>query len=96
MDERRLDYSYGPVQQNTYSPQPMNRQYTSAPAQGFRPNPAQSSPLDQTQVLTPGGFKPLSKEEREEAAKIALEAGFSFDGYQVLTLLTPYELKTVL
>jgi len=84
MDERRLDYPYGQVQQSTYSPQPMNRQYPPAPAQGYRPNPVQSSSLDQTQVLTPGGFKPLSKEEREEAAKIALEAGFSFDGYQVV------------
>lgn len=36
------------------------------------------------QVLTQGGFKPLSKEEREEAQRIAMEAGFSFDGYQVV------------
>ena len=35
-------------------------------------------------MLTQGGFKPLSKEEREEAQRIALEAGFSFDGYQVV------------
>ena len=34
-----------------------------------------------TQVLTQGGFKPLSREEREEAARIAVEASFSFDGY---------------
>ena len=40
--------------------------------------------LNGTQVLTQGGFKPLSKEEREEAARIAIEAGFSFDGYQVV------------
>ena len=84
MVERRLDYPYGQVQQSGYAQPPMNRKYASAPAQGYRPAPAQSSPLDQTQVLTPGGFKPLSKEEREEAAKIALEAGFSFDGYQVV------------
>ena len=31
-----------------------------------------------------GSFKPLSKAERDEAARIALEAGFSFDGYQVV------------
>ena len=37
-----------------------------------------------SQVLTPGGFKPLSKEERDEAARIEMEAGFSFDGYQVV------------
>ncbi len=36
------------------------------------------------QVLTPGGFKPLSREEREEAQRIAMEAGFSFEGYQVV------------
>ena len=40
--------------------------------------------LKNAQVLTPGGFKPLSKEERAEAARIAMEAGFSFDGYQVV------------
>ena len=40
--------------------------------------------LRNAQVLTPGGFKPLSKEERAEAARIAVEAGFSFDGYQVV------------
>ena len=35
-------------------------------------------------VLTESGFKALSKEEREEAKRIALEAGFSFEGYQVV------------
>ena len=35
-------------------------------------------------ILTPGGFKPLSKEEQTEARRIAEEAGFSFDGYQVV------------
>lgn len=40
--------------------------------------------LDQTQILTPDGFKPLTKKERDEAARIALEANFSFDGYQVV------------
>ena len=43
-----------------------------------------ASVMDQAQKLTPTGFKPLSKEEREEAARIAMEAGFSFDGYQVV------------
>ena len=37
-----------------------------------------------TQVLTSDGFKPLSKEERDKAARIAAESGFSFDGYQVV------------
>lgn len=40
--------------------------------------------LEGTQILTGEGFKPLSKQEREEAARIAAEAGFSFDGYQVV------------
>lgn len=45
---------------------------------------SQPSGIDEAQILTPGGFKPLSKEEKAEAARIALEAGFSFDGYQVV------------
>ena len=40
--------------------------------------------MDQAQLLTPSGFRPLGKQEREEAARIALESGFSFDGYQVV------------
>ena len=40
--------------------------------------------VQDAQVLTQSGFKPLSKEEREEAARIAEEAGFSFEGYQVV------------
>lgn len=43
-----------------------------------------ADPLRNAQVLTQGGFKPLSKEERAEATRIAVEAGFSFDGYQVV------------
>ena len=35
-------------------------------------------------VLTENGFKALTKEEKEEAKRIALEAGFSFEGYQVV------------
>ena len=38
----------------------------------------------EAQVLTQNGFKPLSREEKEEARRIALEAGFSYDGYQVV------------
>lgn len=40
--------------------------------------------LEGTQLLTGEGFKPLSKQEREEVARIAAEAGFSFEGYQVV------------
>jgi hypothetical protein len=46
------------------------------------PNPGQY--LDGAQILTGEGFKPLSKEERDEAARIAAEAGFNFEGYQVV------------
>jgi hypothetical protein len=40
--------------------------------------------VQDAQVLTQTGFKPLTREERAEAARIAEEAGFSFDGYQVV------------
>ncbi len=69
MDERRPDYPY--------NPQPW--QWPAA-----SPYPPGTDAMKGTQVLTQGGFKPLSKEEREEAARIATEAGFSFDGYQVV------------
>lgn len=39
------------------------------------------------QVLTQNGFKPLSREERAEAARIAAEAGFSFDGYTSMQIV---------
>ena len=38
----------------------------------------------QTKVMTTGGYRAMTKEEREEAMKAALEAGFSYDGYQVV------------
>lgn len=53
-------------------------------------NPSQRYPtqlessLENAQILTTNGFQPLSKEERAEAARIAMEAQFSFDGYQVV------------
>lgn len=40
--------------------------------------------IDNMKILTPGGFKPLTKEQREEAAREAAETGFSFEGYQVV------------
>ena len=70
MDERRPDYPYNPRQG---LPVPAQRSYQ---PQGVLGKDAQ--------VLTTGGFKPLSKQEREEAQRIALSAGFSFDGYQVV------------
>ncbi len=82
MDDRRPDYPYSPQGVQSY------KRTTGLPApyepQVRYPQPCGSDPLKGTQVLTQGGFKPLSKEEREEAARIALEASFSFDGYQVV------------
>ena len=90
MEERRNDYPYTAANGSAY-PRPgmMPRQ----PGYGGPPQPVtypqqsreQATILAQdTQVLTQNGFKPLSKEEREEAARIAEEANFSFDGYQVV------------
>ena len=74
MDERR-DYTYGPQGLTPYQRNaPVRQQHNFGP----------DAVLKDAQVLTQGGFKPLSKEEREEAAQIALEAGFSFEGYQVV------------
>ncbi|MBR5379665.1 MAG: hypothetical protein IK140_03955 [Clostridia bacterium] len=70
MDENKTNTPYG--RSNTPY---MNPVY----AQGYV-----ADSLRNAQVLTTGGFKPLSKEERAEAARIAVEAGFSFDGYQVV------------
>lgn len=79
MDDRRQGFQYGQTPRGYQQPQ-------SFPYRQAQPLPTQKSTpaMDQTQKLTPTGFKPLSKEERDEAARIALEAGFSFDGYQVV------------
>ncbi len=89
MEERRNDYPYttngsayprqgmiprqpgygGPPQSVLYPQQPRDRA---------------AMMVQDAQVLTQSGFKPLSREEREEAARIAEEAGFSFEGYQVV------------
>ncbi len=62
--------------------------YSPLPRQAVYPVPAPWPPTSvlspDAQVLTQTGFKPLSSEERAEAQRIALEAGFSFDGYQVV------------
>ena len=90
MEERRNDYPYTTAGSIAY-PRPgmMPRQ----PGYGGAPQPVTypQQPRDRAammvqdaQVLTQSGFKPLSKEEREEAARIAEEAGFSFEGYQVV------------
>ena len=84
MDDRRNDYNYGTKNSPQYPPRPV----FGGPPQGlpYTPNARDQSALvpPGTQVLTQGGFKPLSKEERAEAARIAAEAGFSYEGYQVV------------
>ena len=82
MDERRSDYPYNPQVPPQYPHPAMGMQQTGYPY-GQPKNMA--SLIDQdAQVLTQDGFKPLTTEEREEAARIAAEAGFSFEGYQVV------------
>lgn len=91
MDDNKYGYPYGgspypPRNAGGYPPQ-----YPQQPRQPYPPVPQGQMPgrgmdkmLEGTQILTGEGFKPLSKQEREEAARIAAEAGFSFDGYQVV------------
>lgn len=88
MDERKPEYPYNPQTSPQY-PRPgqgVTQGGYPIPAQRSYPQAyAQQSVLGQdARVLTQGGFKPLSREEREEAQRIAMEAGFSFDGYQVV------------
>ena len=81
MDDRRPDYPFSsqPTQQSFQQP------FQQLPALRPFSQPMQQPILGQdAQMLTPAGFKPLSREEREEARRIAAEAGFSFDGYQVV------------
>lgn len=88
MDEHRTDYPCNPQASPQY-PRPVpGLQQAGYPAPAQRPfgqpQPYGASPIKDAQVLTQGGFKPLSREEREEAQRIAMEAGFTFDGYQVV------------
>ena len=90
MDERRNDYPYTTVGGSAYPRQSM---IPRQPGYGSPPQPAAypqtnrdraAMMVQDAQVLTQSGFKPLSREEREEAARIAEEASFSFEGYQVV------------
>ena len=88
MDERKPEYPYNPQASPQY-PRPgqgVSQGGYPMPAQrGYPQTYGQQGVIGQdARVLTQGGFKPLSKEEREEAQRIAMEAGFSFDGYQVV------------
>ncbi len=78
MDERRPDMPYNPMGVQPYQRTPIS-QAPPAYQQSYGQNATR-----EPQLLTQGGFKPLSREEREEAARIAFEASFSFDGYQVV------------
>ena len=87
MDERRPDFPYSSQASPQHS-HPLQAQpgaFPSVPQRNYSQQYAQQSvPGQDVKVLTQGGFKPLSKEEREEAQRIAMEAGFSFEGYQVV------------
>ena len=84
MENRRNDYMNGSMGQAQYPRAPM------IPRQGNygnavpQPRGQVAAMVQDAQVLTQTGFKPLTREERAEAARIAEEAGFSFDGYQVV------------
>ena len=90
MDEHRIDYAYPTPSGSSYPRQgmvPRQPSYGRPPQSLAYPQQSHDKTammLKDAQVLTQNGFKPLSKEEREEAARIAAEAGFSFEGYQVV------------
>ena len=93
MDENKYGFPYGgspyPRSNGGYPPQYPPQQRApyppvQQPPQGQIPGQGMDKMLEGTQILTGEGFKPLSRKEREEAARIAAEANFSFDGYQVV------------
>ncbi len=81
MEDRRNDYLHGAQGGDRYPYQPAAQRQPLPYQQAYLQPGAQAQG---PQVLTQNGFKPLSREERAEAARIAAEAGFSFDGYQVV------------
>ena len=68
--------------------QPWSQQRQNYPSgNGYRPNPpGVSQRMTYTSQMQAGAAKPttLSREERQEAKRLAEEASFSFDGYQVV------------
>lgn len=89
MEDRRNDHSYGLNNGSQYhrqqAPQRQNAYSREGHPLPYQQPGSQTAMVPQgTQVLTQSGFKPLTREEREEAARIAAEAGFSFEGYQVV------------
>lgn len=91
MDDRKYGY---PFSGSPYPPQGAGGYQPSYGSQRPTYQTVQPPPMPQvqnvdsflegSQILTGEGFKPLSKQEREDAARIAAEAGFSFEGYQVV------------
>lgn len=84
MENRRNDYMNGSMGQAQYPRAPMVPRQTSYSNTAPQPHGQVAAMVQDAQVLTQTGFKPLTREERAEAARIAEEAGFSFDGYQVV------------
>ena len=84
MENRRNDYMNGSMGQAQYPRAPMVPRQTSYSNTAPQPRGQVAAMVQDAQVLTQTGFKPLTREERAEAARIAEEAGFSFDGYQVV------------
>lgn len=91
MDDRNYGYPYTGHPYPPHIPGGYPQSYGQRPAYQppqplpvQQPIPAPATYLDGTQILTGEGFKPLSKEERDEAARVAAEVGFSFEGYQVV------------
>lgn len=94
MEEQKYGYSssaYDPRQSVGYPQQYLRTSFPpqhygiTAPQQQYSASQQQmSTALENTQILTGEGFKPLSRQEREEAARIAAQTNFTFDGYQVV------------
>lgn len=79
MDENRINFG------QPYPSQTQQQNYPAYPAvQGYSHQQSGMPPVEGTQILTQTGFKSLTKTERDEAIRIAEEASFSFDGYQVV------------
>ena len=84
MENRRNDYLSGSMGQTQYPRAPMIPRQSNYGNAAPQPRGQVAAMVQDAQVLTQTGFKPLTREERAEAARIAEEAGFSFDGYQVV------------
>lgn len=84
MENRRNDYMNGSMGQAQYPRASMISRQGNYGNAAPQPRGQVAAMVQDAQVLTQTGFKPLTREERAEAARIAEEAGFSFDGYQVV------------